>query len=362
MRNLSVAKHGVRGLRKNSSYCHSGQREESAVSREAKETADPSWLSLLEMTTSEFTALRLKAGFFALFFFTSIWGHAQARNATTLRVASIYVTPDVNSAKLGEVERGREVIVLETSREWLKVEANLTEEQTVTGWMTEKGIVQASTPNGDRIVFGEAVDSEDQASRRHGRRGAAQDAMRLYYRVYDLFPTSPIAAEALYRSADIRWQLEKVDVMSRPSAKEEQAYFREGMNEEFMKLVIKKFPGTKWADLATFQLIDNKLCGDWQGSSKCPEKESEMYEKYVTEHPQSPSVGEALYDAAYRQAALIEIYKTEDQTKKSEAAKSKAIAFGQRVTTQFPQSDWGARAQRLLYMIEQGIPTYGNAE
>ena len=306
--------------------------------------------------------MRLLAACFALLLFASVASHAQAHGGTTLRVASIYVTPDVASAKLGEVDRGREIIVLETSREWLKVEANLTEERTVSGWMAAKGIVQASTPNGDRIVFGEAVDSEDQASRRHGRRGAAQDAMRLYYQVYDLFPSSPIAGEALYRSADIRWQLEKADVMSRPSAHEEQAYFREGMNEEFMKLVIKKFPGTKWADLAAFALIDNKLCGDWQGSSKCPEKESEMYEKYATEHPQSPSVGEALYDAAYRQAALIEIYKTEDQAKKSETAKSKAIAFGQRVTTQFPQSDWGARAQRLLYMIEQGVPAYGNAD
>jgi len=32
-----------------------------------------------------------------------------------------------------------------------------------------------------------------------------------------------------------------------------------------MKLVIKKFSGSKWADLAAFHLIDNKLCGDWQG-------------------------------------------------------------------------------------------------
>ena len=51
------------------------------------------------------------------------------------------------------------------------------------------------------------------ASRR-GRRDAAQDAMRLYYRVYDLMPTSPLAAEALYRAADIRWQIERSDVMT----------------------------------------------------------------------------------------------------------------------------------------------------
>ena len=144
--------------------------------------------------------------------------------------------------------------------------------------------------------------------------------MRLYYCVAEYFPTSPLAGEAMYRSADIRWQLEKADVSSRPSSRERESYLREGMEEKYMKEVIKKFPGTKWADLAAFQLIDNKLCGDWQGSSKCPVKESEIYEKYATEHPQSPAVAEALYDAAWRWSALIEIYKTEEEPKKSEEA------------------------------------------
>jgi hypothetical protein len=165
----------------------------------------------------------------------------------------------------------------------------------------------------------------------------------------------------MYRSADIRWQIEKADVSSRPSAKERDPYLREGMEEKYMKEVIKKFPGTKWADLAAFHLIDNKLCGDWQGASKCPEKEAEMYEKYANEHSQSPAAAEALYDAASRKAALIEIYKTEEQPKKSEESRGKAIALAQKVTSQAPQSDWGARAQRLLYLIDQKIPTYGNA-
>ncbi|HVO80097.1 MAG TPA: hypothetical protein VMT28_05170 [Terriglobales bacterium] len=285
-----------------------------------------------------------------------------AERATTIRAASVYLSPDNTSAKLADLERGREVIILETSRDWLHVEANITEERTVTGWTLEKGVVRPSTPNGDRILFGEAVDSEDQASRRHGRRGAAQDALYLYYRVAEEFPTSPLAGEAMYRSADIRWQIEKEDVMSRPSAKAQDAYLREGMNEQYMKEVIKKFPGTKWADLAAFELIDNKLCGDWQGQSKCPEKEADIYEKYAREHPQSPKTAEALYDAAWRYASLIEIYKTEDQAKKSEDSKSKAVALAQSIATQYPQSDWGARAQRLIYLMQQGIPAYGNAQ
>jgi len=285
---------------------------------------------------------------------------ADALRGTPIRVASIYLSPDSSSNKLADIDRGREVVILETSGDWLHVEAALTEEKIITGWMMNKGVVQASTPNGDKIVFGEAVDSEDQASQRHGRRGAAQDAMRLYYRTAEYFPHSPLAGEAMYRSADIHWQIEKADVMSRPSAKEKEAYLREGMNEDFMKEVMKKFPGTKWADLAAFHLIENKLCGDWQGSVKCPDKEAEMYEKYVNDHPQSPAVVEALYDAAWRRSALIEMYKTEGQSKKSDESRSKAIALAQKAVTQAPQSDWGTRAQLLLFMIEQNIPTYGN--
>jgi hypothetical protein len=294
----------------------------------------------------------------ALVLCSTAW--ADAVRGTPIRVASIYLSPDSSSNKLAEIERGREVVILETSGDWLHVEAVLTEEKIITGWMMKKGVVQASTPDGDKIVFGEAVDAEDQASQRHGRRGAAQDAMRLYYRTAEYFPHSLLAGEAMYRSADIRWQIEKADVMSRPSAKEKEAYLREGMNDEFMKEVIKKFPGTKWADLAAFHLIDNKLCGEWQASSKCPEKEAEMFEKYANEHPQSPAVVEALYDAAWRRSALIEIYRTEDQSKKSDESRGKAIALAQKAATQAPQSDWGARAQRLLYLIEQKIPTYGN--
>ena len=287
---------------------------------------------------------------------------AQARRGAPLRVASIYIAPDATSVKLGQIERGREVIVLESSRDWLKVEANLTEERTLTGWIQQKEIVDTTVPNGDRILFGEAVDSEEQASERQGRRGAVQDAIHLYYEVYDLFPNSPLAGEGLYRAADIRWQIDKADVMSRPSAREKEAYLREGMNEDSMRLVIKKFPGTKWADLAAFHLIENKLCGDWQASSKCPLKEAEMYEKYAEEHPHSPTVAEALYNAAWRLSALIEIYKTENQPKKSEESKAKALALAQKVSTQFPQSDWGARAERLVFLIVQGVPTYGNAQ
>lgn len=293
-----------------------------------------------------------------------ILAKADAVRGTTIRVAPIYLTPDTTSAKLADIDRGREVIILDTSNNgtWAHVEANLTEERTVTGWMQNKGLILPSSPDGDKILFGEAVDAEDQASQRNGRRYAAQDALRLYGEIEELFPQSPLAGEGLYRSADIRWQIDKADVMSLPSAKEQDPYLRRGMNEDYFKKVMKKFPGTKWAYLAAYHLIDNKLCGDWQGQSKCPQKEAEIYENYAKDYPQSPAAAEALFHAAYRWSALIEIYKTEDNQKKTEEARNRAIADAQKAMSQAGQSDWGPRSQRLLFMVQQGIPTYGNGD
>jgi len=289
---------------------------------------------------------------------------AQYAHGASVRSAPIYISPDSTSAKLGDIGRGREIVILEKSTGWLHVQGNVAtkpyEERMVSGWIMDKGIVLASTANADRIIYGEAVDSEDEASRRHGRRGADLDAMRLYYRIYDMFPNSPLAGESLYRAADIRWQLEKADVMTKPSAREQDAYLRGEIDPEWMKLVMKKFPGTKWADLAAFEVLDNKMCGEWQGASRCPAKEAEIYEKYASEHPQSSRTAEALYGAAWRYAALIQIYKTENENKKSEESKSKAISLAQQVASRFADTDWGARAQRLAFLVEQDVPTYGN--
>ena len=299
---------------------------------------------------------------------------AQAVRGTLVHEETIRVSPSADAAKLGEAERGHELVIIESGHDWSHVEAIIrepnkdadeddpeSEGKAITGWSLTKGMVGANTPNGDKVIFGEAANSEDEASRRRGRKDAAQDAMRLYYRVYDLFPNSPLAAEGLYRAADIRWQMDRSDVMTRPSARERDAYLRGQIPEDWMKLVIKKYPGTKWADLAAFHLIENKLCGDWQGASKCPDKEADMYEKYAKEHEQSPAAPEALYDAAWRRSALIQIYQTEANQKKAEESKSRALDLAQRVVSQYSQSEWALRAQTLIFYIQQGVATWGNS-
>ena len=274
-----------------------------------------------------------------------------------VREGYIYLSPDETSPRMANLARGREVAILEQSHEWLhitQVDGN------VTGWIFDKGVVRASTPEGDKIVFGAAADAEAEASRRYGRKGADKDALRLYYRMAEYFPKSPLAGESLYRAADIRWQVDALDANTRPSAREHDPSLRAQIDEDWMREVIKKFPGTKWADLAAYHLIENKVCGDWAGETKCPEKESEIYEKYARERPQSPKTAEALYQAAWRQAALVQMYKDDGNASRSAGAKSKALALARQVTSLYPQTDWGARAQTLLYLIDQDIPTYGN--
>ncbi len=284
---------------------------------------------------------------------------APPERCVLVREAYVYLSPDTGSTKVATVERGREVAILAKSHEWVQVFAMMPQRQ-VSGWMLDKGIVRPTDPQGDRIVFGEGADSEAEASRPHGRKDAAQDALRLYYRVAEYFPNSPLAAEAAYRSADIRWQIDKEDVSTRASARAQKPSDRSQIDEEAMRDVIRKYPRTPQAELAAYALLDNELCGDWLGQAKCPERESEIYEKYASEHPQSPKAAEALYNAAWRQAALIDIYRSAEEAKTSEGARAKATALCQRLISQYPQSDWALRATRLAYMVQQGIAVYGS--
>jgi hypothetical protein len=292
---------------------------------------------------------------------------AAVERGIIIREGIIYVAPDPTSAKLSNISRGREVAVIEHSPGWANVvgtvETNPDQEteRNVTGWIVDKGVITTATPDGDKIIFGEAVDSEAEGSRRGGRKGAAQDAMRLYARLAEYFPTSPLAAEAAYRSADIRWQIEAIDASTRPSSKQSDPSLKYQIDDQYMKKVIKKFPGTKWADLAAYRLLDNKTCGEWAAEAKCPELEASLYMKYADDHAQSPKTPEALYKAAWRYSALIVIYKTNNDGKKAADSVARATSVAKRVMSQFPDNtDWSSRAERLLYMVQTNMPTFGN--
>lgn len=299
----------------------------------------------------------------------------RAARATVLHEAIVYVTSDSGSQKVALVTPGHEVAVVERSGPWVKVFANTDVEDDEedkpefgdenapppsSGWIHDKGVVSATTPGGDQILYGAAANLEDAASRPNAPKDAAMAAHLLYRRVTEYFPQSALAPEAAWRSADIRWQLAKADISSLPSAKEQDPQLRPRIFDGEMKKVMKNYPASKYAAMAGYDLIDTRLCGDWQGLPKCPEMEAGLYEKYAQQYPDGPRSAEAMYNAAYRTAVTVTMYTVEENRKKADAAVAKTQALFDQMKSKYPQSVFTARAASIAYKVQQGIAIYGN--
>ena len=299
--------------------------------------------------------------------------------ATVLHDANVYVASDADAQKISLVTPGHEVVVIERSAPWVKVFANTDvgddaneddrnkpefgDDANVTpasGWIRDKGVVGPNTAAGDAILFGSAANFEDEAAHPRAPKGAAGAAHLLYKRVGEYFPDSPLAPEAAWRSADIRWQLGKLDASTLPSAKEQEAYLRPQLYEGELKKVMKTYPGSKFAAMAAFDLLDNKLCGDWQGLPKCPEMETGLYQKYAQQYPDGPKSAEALYNAVYRQGVVVTMYAVQEDRKRSQAAVQRTQALAQELKERYPKTDYAARAESIAFRVLQGIPIYGN--
>ncbi|HKO19717.1 MAG TPA: hypothetical protein VJU82_12610 [Acidobacteriaceae bacterium] len=303
-------------------------------------------------------------------------GYDRAARATVVHPAIVYVAAEDNASHLSEVLPGHEVVVMEHNGTWVRVFANTdvadeqgegdkpefsTDEDATpeSGWIKDKGLVSSATPNGDAILFGTAANFEAMASQPHAPKDAAEEAHLLYRRVTEYFPNSPLAPEAAYRSADVRWQIDRADIRTLPSAKEQEAYLRPQIYDGEMKKLIKQYPGTKYAALAEWDMIDNKLCGDWQGLPKCPEMESGLYQKYADRFPDSPKAPQALYEAVYRQGVLVSMYRDDDRKRAGQAA-ANTQALATLMKQKYPESDYTARAASIAYRVQQDIPIYGN--
>lgn len=303
----------------------------------------------------------------------------KAARSTVLHDANVYVAADADSQKISLVTPGHEVVVVERNGPWVKVFANTDvgddaneddrnkpefgEDANVTpasGWIRDKGIIGPTTAGGDTLLYGSAANFEDEASQPHAPKGAAAAAHLLYKRVAEYFPDSELAAEAAWRSADIRWQLEKLDASTLPSAKEQEAYLRPQLYEGEMKKVMKTYPGSKFAALAAYDLLDNKLCGDWQGLPKCPEMETGLYQKYAQQYPDSPKAAEALYNAVYRQGVVVTMYAVQEDKKRSQGAAQRTQALAQDLKQRYPKTDYAARGASIAFRVAQGIPIYGS--
>ncbi len=303
-------------------------------------------------------------------------GYERSARATVLHTANVYATADTGAPPLTTVSPGHEVVVTSRNGPWVRVFANTdskdaqdedTEpefsdetENPITGWIHDKGVVGPTTPGGDALIYGLAAELEAQAAEPHAPKGAATAAHLLYRRAGDYFPDSPLAAEALFRSADIRWQLDKAANSDLPSAREQDPSLRPALYEGEFKRVIKLYPNTPFAARAAYALIDNKLCGDWQGLPHCPEIESSLYQKYADKFPNGPKSAEALYNAAYRQGVLVTMYTVQEDKRRADNAARNCQSIADQLKTQYPQSDYTTRALSIAFRVSQGIPVFGN--
>ena len=297
--------------------------------------------------------------------------------ATVLHVANLYVQADTANPPIATVTPGHEVAIMGRNGAWVNAFVNTDEQENqdpdnepefkdpnqtthqFSGWMHDQGIVGPTTPNGDSILFGAAAEYEGQAEQPHAPKDAAEEAHLLYKRMVDYFPDSPLAPEAAFRAADIRWQIDKLDNSTLPSAHEQQAYLRPQIYEGDLKKVMKMYPDSPQAARAAYDLIDNKLCGDWQGLPKCPEQETQIYLKYAEHYPDGPKSAEAMYQAAYRQGVLVTMYTVDDDKKHADQAAQNCQAIADQLKQKYPKSDYAARAQSIAYRVKQGIPIYG---
>ena len=127
-----------------------------------------------------------------------------------------------------------------------------------------------------------------------------------------------------------------------------------------MKRVIKQFPNSVQAFEAQYDLLDNKVCGDWQGLPKCPEMEANLYLKYAGTYPESPRAPEAMYNAIYRTGVLVTMYQVEDATKRADEAAKRTQDLAAEMQSRFPNSDYTRRAQSIAFRVKQGVSIYGN--
>lgn len=270
--------------------------------------------------------------------------------AVAMMALTLHISPDARSASVGQVQPGQEVAILRVAHGYAQVFAGRS------GWMLNRGLVLLSNPKAAEILFGAADDLEQRAEQYSGEQHAAKNAARLYYQVYDEFPHSFRAAEALYRAAEITWQLDTADGMSPSSGFSGD----ERPSNRLLRIVVSKFPKTQWAARAEYLHLREKLtCSDWAEKPSCIGKEIGKMRSYWHHYPDSPLAAQVAYGIVYRETAAVAIYnhpgphrnpgKARDYRRKA----YNAIADLQR---RWPRSTWAARAALLYYDLQEGIP------
>lgn len=271
------------------------------------------------------------------------------QKAVALVPATLYLSPDKASAKVGQIRPGMGIGVQSSSGNFVQVFAG------ASGWIENQGYVTLDNPQAPELIFGAAVAYENQAETLSGQDEAARDASRLYLSIYSDFPASTRAAEALYRGAEIPWEVQLSEMPRRRTPEE-----RQFPDDSMLRRVESKYPNTPWAARAAYQLIiEHFTCGDWVEKPQCVEKEIGRYKDYVGKYPRGPYSAEAAYDALYREAIAWTLYSrpgARQDSGKAAQYKRQVAADADAIARSYPATDWAAQAALLAFKVERGTP------
>lgn len=271
------------------------------------------------------------------------------QKAVAMAAGTIYLSPDPGSAVVGTVQPGMDVGIQQTSGDWVQVFTG------VSGWMRNRGLARLDDPAAPEALFGAAVQLEDAAEDASGERQQALDAARIYLSVYNDFPATPRAVEALYRSADIGWQVKMGEEPKRRNPHE-----RLFPDDSGLRRVVNKYPDTPWAARAAYSLLVERFtCGDWFAKPECVGKEINTYNDYVKRYPQGPMTAEAAYDALYREAIAWTLYTapgTLHDAGKAADYQRQVAASAATMATAYRGTDWAALAALVAFNVGEGTP------
>ena len=165
--------------------------------------------------------------------------------------------------------------------------------------------------------------------------------------------------EARWRAAELSWRIETRTIGS---------INPKGTIVELQR-VVRSYPKTRAAAEAAFLLLRINLCDYWESTPGCPEAEIGLITRYLEDYPDSERTTELRYALAYRHAALVEIYLQQGKTHfsaekavrhKQEARQAVETLLGPGVVS-FDAS-WAARAERLLWSLENNIGVFSQIE
>jgi hypothetical protein len=224
--------------------------------------------------------------------------------------------------------------------------------------MESKGIVIETTPNGDQILMGEAANQESLASDPRGPPTPPKAPACSIAAWLKCSPTPRSCPSRMARRRHPQWQLQKADASTRPSAKERDPYMRDQMDEDELKKIIKLYPHTREADLAAFELIDNKLCGDWQGSPKCPKKKPSSTRNtppnsLTAPAPRRPSTRPSTARPSST-TCLPPTAATRKPTRPTTTPKT--LASTSQTSSRSPITP---ASRAIVFKLDQGVPVYG---